>query len=247
MADDVMVAPSGEAGLSQIERVVDVFVAPSKTFKDILRSTNWLLPFLIMVVIGMASAFAVDRTVGFTAVTEQQIEKSSFSADRINSLPPDQKATIIQRQASITKVSTYCSFIVILIVVALHALLLWATFNFALGAKTTYPQVFSVIMFAGLPKALIWVISIVLLFSGVGLDNFDVQNPVGTNVGYYLSSPALKAFASGFDIFGLWSLALLVLGMAIISKKTIGQAAAVVVGWWLLGMLLLTGAAAAFG
>jgi hypothetical protein len=48
-------------------------------------------------------------------------------------------------------------------------------------------------------------------------------------------------------VFGLWSLFLLVLGMSIISKKTMGQAAAVVVGWWLLGLLLLTGVAAAFG
>jgi hypothetical protein len=84
----------------------------------------------------------------------------------------------------------------------------------------------------------------VLLFSGVGLENFDIQNPVGTNIGYYLTSPTLKALGSGFDIFGLWSLALLVLGMAIISKKTIGQAAAVVIGWWVLGMLILTGIAA---
>ena len=36
-------------GLSQVERVVDTFVAPSKTFADILRSTSWWLPFLIQI------------------------------------------------------------------------------------------------------------------------------------------------------------------------------------------------------
>jgi hypothetical protein len=241
MADDVMAAPGGEAGLSQIERVVDVFIAPSKTFTDILRSSNWLLPFILMVVIGFGSAFAIDRTIGFTAVTEQAIAKNSMSSDRINGLPADQRAKVVQQQAVITKYSTYCSFVFILIVVAIHALLLWATFNFGLGAKTKYGQVFAVIMFAGLPKALVWVLSIVLLFSGVGLENFDAQNPVGTNLGYYLTAPWMKALGSGLDIFGLWGLALLVLGMSIISKKTIGQAAAVVVGWWVLGMLVLTG------
>lgn len=241
MADDVMVAPGGEAGLSQVERVVDTFIAPSKTFTDILRSANWLLPFIIMVVIATASAFAVDRTVGFPAVAEQAIARNSMASDRINGLPADQRAKVMQQQTTITKYSTYCSFIFILIIVAIHALLLWATFNFGLGAKTTYGQVFATVMFAGLPKALIWVLSIVLLFSGVGLDNFDVQNPVGTNIGYYMSSPALKMAGGFFDIFGLWGLALLVLGMSIISKKTIGQAAAVVIGWWLVGLLLLTG------
>jgi hypothetical protein len=244
MADDVMIAPEGGAGLSQIARVVDTFVAPSKTFADILRSSNWLLPFIIMVVIGMGSAFAIDRTVGFTAVAEQQMTKSSMQADRMASLTADQRANAIAMSAKFTRISTYCTFVFILIFVALHALALWATFNFGLGAKTSYGQVFAVCMFAGLPKALTWVLSIVLLFSGVGLDSFDVQNPVGTNIGYYLSSPALKMAGSFFDVFGIWSLVLLVIGMAIISKKTIGQAAAVVVGWWLLGLLLLTGVTA---
>jgi hypothetical protein len=246
MSDDVMVTPNGEAGLSQVARVVDTFIAPSKTFTDILRSSNWLLPFVIMVVLAMGFGYAVDRTVGYTAVAEQQMMKNSIQADRINSLSPDQRANAIATSAKFTRISSYCSFVFILIVVAIHALLLWATFNFGLGAKTKYGQVFAVIMFAGLPKAFIWVISAVLLFSGVGLDNFDLQNPVGTNLGYYLTSPWMKALGGGFDLFGLWSLALLVLGMSIISKKTIGQAAAIVVGWWVLGMLIITGIAAAF-
>lgn len=246
MADDVMVTPEGGAGLSQVARVVDTFVAPSKTFTDILRSSNWLLPFLIMVVLAMGFGYAVDRTVGYTAVAEQQMMKNSMQADRINSMTPAQRSSAVELSAKFTRISSYCSFIFLLIIVAIHALLLWATFNFGLGAKTKYGQVFAVIMFAGIPKAFVWVISAVLLFAGVGLDNFDLQNPVGTNLGYYLTSPWMKALGSGFDLFGLWSLALLVLGMSIISKKTIGQAAAVVVGWWVLGMLILTGIAAAF-
>ena len=43
-----------EGGLSQVERVVDTFVAPSKTFTDILRSTTWWLPFLLSVLVTLA-------------------------------------------------------------------------------------------------------------------------------------------------------------------------------------------------
>jgi hypothetical protein len=42
-------AQSGQPGLSQVERVVDTFVASSKTFTDILRSTSWWLPFRSLV------------------------------------------------------------------------------------------------------------------------------------------------------------------------------------------------------
>ena len=43
--------PDGANGLSEIARVVDTFVAPTATFKDILRSASWWLPFLLMAVI----------------------------------------------------------------------------------------------------------------------------------------------------------------------------------------------------
>ena len=40
----VPVSAEPAAGLSQVERVVDTFIAPSKTITDILRSTSWWLP-----------------------------------------------------------------------------------------------------------------------------------------------------------------------------------------------------------
>jgi hypothetical protein len=120
--------------------------------------------------------------------------------------------------------------------------------NFALGASTKYSQVFAVWMYATLPKSLMALLAAVLLFAGVGVDNFDMQNPLGTNPGYYLpdSSAVLKAALSFFDLFGLWALALAVIGTAIISGKKPSQTAMVVVGWWLFGMFLVVGMAAAF-
>jgi len=163
-------------------------------------------------------------------------------------MPPDQREIAVKRTAVVTRYSTYCAFAIVLIFVSFEALILWASFNFGLGAKTTFGEIFAVIMYAGMPRLFVSLLTIVLLYAGVGIDNFDIQNPVGTNIGYFIQDhPALRAAGSFFDIFGLWSLALLVIGMAIISRKSIGQSAAVVVGWWFIGMLLLTGVAAAFG
>ncbi len=53
-----------EQGLSQVERVVDTFIAPSKTFTDILRSTSWWLPFLLAVVVSIGVTFAIDKSGG---------------------------------------------------------------------------------------------------------------------------------------------------------------------------------------
>jgi Yip1 domain len=237
--------PEGQP-LSQVERVVDTFVAPSKTFTDIFRSTNWLLPFLLMIVVGLFFSFAVDKKIGFDQVSQTQIEKNPKAEDQMAQLSPQDRARRMQITATITKVVSYGFAVPILLVAALAALGLWATFNFGLGAKTTYSQIFAVWMFAQLPKSLMALLTGILVWAGVGTENFDIRNPIGTNLGYYVpdTSPAIKNALSFFDIFGLWSVFLLIIGTAIIARKTKGQAAAVVLGWWLIILLVSTGFAA---
>jgi len=79
-------------------------------------------------------------------------------------------------------------------------------------------------------------------------ESFNLKEPVGTNLAYYLpdASPWLKSLLSFGDVIGIWVLVLLVIGGAIVAKKSIGQAAAVVVGWWLLIVLVSVAATAAF-
>ncbi len=66
MSDGAVVGGQG-AGLSEVERVVDTFVAPSKTFTDILRSTSWWLPFLLLVVVSFGTTVVVEKQVGLGA------------------------------------------------------------------------------------------------------------------------------------------------------------------------------------
>jgi len=228
--------------LSEVARVVDTFVAPSKTFADIRRSASWWLPFLLIVIVSFFFTSAVGKQVGFEAIARQQIEKNHFAADQINSLPKDQQAVQYQKAAQRTKVVSYFTPVIILLFAAIISLLWWASLNFGLGARAKFSQIFAVGMYAGLPKILIYLLSAVLLYAGVGLDNFDMQNPIGTNIGYYLpsTSPALRVAGSFFDVFGLWSLVLAILGTAIVTRKKPSQTAIVVVGWWILGLILLT-------
>lgn len=240
---------AGEARpLSQVERVVDTIVAPSKTFTDILRSTSWWLPFLLYIIVSAGFAFAVEKKVGFDAVAEQAIQQSPMAQDRIASLPESQRAAIVHQQAVATKYGSYAGGIIVLIFALIGALLNWATINFGFGAKTTFGQNLALQMYASLPILIKSLLSIVVVYAGVGADNFNMQNPVGTNLGYYATDSAkwIKTAGAFFDVFGFWSLALSVIGLACISGKSKGQAAVVVFGWWFLLLLVITGITAAF-
>ncbi len=249
MADVVVAGATvpGDGGLSQVERVVDTFVAPSKTFTDILRSTSWWLPFLLLVIFAAASAFAVSQKIGFDRVAETSVQQNPKSADRLAQLPPEQRAAQMRIATVFTKDLTYAGGIFVLIIVAITALLNWASMNFGFGARTTFGQNFAVVMYATLPLIFWYLLNVVLVYAGVNTETFDLKNPVGTNLGYYLTDSPLwiRTALSFFDIFRLWSLALTVIGTAIISKKKIGQAAIVVIGWWFISLIVIAGVTAA--
>jgi hypothetical protein len=248
MVADSGVPTPGVAGLSQIERVVDTFVAPSKTFKDILRSASWWLPFLLMVISSVASGYVVDHQVGFDRVYQNQLAQSPKQEDRVNQLPPDQKAHAVSVGAAITKYITYAIPLVLLIALGLYSLIVWAAFNFGLGAKTTFWQVFAVNFYAALPYLLLTILTIVMLYFGGNAEAFDQKNPVGTNPAYYMpdAAPMLKAVLSYLDVVKLWTLVLTILGMAIISKKSITQSAVIIGGLWVLGLVFFGILPAAF-
>ena len=247
MTDAVSVEgqPTGP-GLTQLERVVDTFVAPKKTFTDILRSTSWWLPFVLMVLVTLGTAAVVEKQVGWPRVAENQIHQNPKQEEAMASLTPEQRASRMQITSTIYRYTSFGAFAFILVFVAIFALIYWASFNFGLGAKTTFGQMFAICMYASLPRLLTGLLTIVTLLFGNSADSYDMRNPVGTNLAYFMpdASPVLKAALGFFDVIGLWVLVLLIIGTAIVAKVSRGKAAAVVVGWWVLGMLISVGIAA---
>jgi Yip1 domain len=247
MSENVAVSNAG-AGLSEVERVVDVFVAPSKTFTDILRSAKWWLPFVLMVIVTLGVTVTVDKQVGFARVAENQIHQSPNQEEQFNSLTAEQRAARLRGMAVGYRYTSYCSFVFILAFVAIGALLYWASFNFGLGARTTYGQMFAVSMYASLPRLFTGLLTIVTLWFGADAEGYDIRNPVGTNPAYFMpdAGPAIKAALGFFDVIGIWVLVLLIIGTAIVAKVPRGKAAAVVIGWWVVGLVVSVGMAVAF-
>jgi len=246
MSDGAIVDGQG-AGLSQVERVVDTFVAPSKTFKDILRSTSWWLPFVLLVLVTWGSSAVVEKQVGWARVAENQIHQNPKQEEQMSSLTPEARAAQLQKVGVAYRYFTFGSFVFILLFVAIGALLYWASFNFGLGAQTTFGQMFAVWMYASLPRLLTGLLAIVTLLFGSNAEAYDLKNPVGTNLAYFMpdAGPALKTVLSFIDLIGIWQLILLVIGTAIVAKVSTGKAAAVVVGWWLFGLIVSVGIAVA--
>ena len=246
--DEVGVVVDGPRGLSQMERVVDTFIAPTAAFKDILRSTSWWLPFVLMALATLGVTVAIQHQVGWQQVVETQIQMSPSQQSQLASLTPAQQAKQMHGMVLGYQITSYMYPLLVLAFSALAALLLWVSFNFGLGARAKYGQIFCLWMYSSLPHLLAALIAVLRLCFGGSAESFDLKYPAGTNLGYYFAdaSPWLRTLLGSFDVVGIWALVLLVMGGAIVAKVKWGQAAAVVVGWWLLIVLVSVAAAAAF-
>jgi hypothetical protein len=237
------------APLSQVARIVDVFIAPSKTFTDLRRSANWWAPFLLIAVVSLAFVYAVDKKVTFYKVAENQIQVSPKAAQRIDQMPADQRNQAISQQGKITRYFSYGSPVLALIWYLIIAGVLLLTFKFGAGADLTFKFTLAVVVYAALPLAVRSILATVTLWAGVAPDSFTFQNPLGSNPGFYLSptdSPFLYNIASGLDVFMIWTLVLTAVGLSCVSKLKRSTALFGVFGWYVLMILVGAGIGALF-
>ena len=236
--------------LSQGQRLVDTFIAPSKTFNDIRRNASWWLPVVIVCILAFIFAFTVLHKVGLASLVDGVVHGSASLEDRIANAPPADAAAIrhsIEMQFRFMYVAPVFIVVVGLIVSAVFM----ATVNFGFGGRLTYGQMLAIWFYGTLPLIFISLLTIVTLYAGLQSDSFNIKNTVGTNVGYFLQgggSPKwLITLLSSFDVFAIWSAILLTMGISIVSGIKRSSAAMVVFGWWALYVLGQTALAAVMG
>lgn len=231
------------AGLSQIERVVDAYVAPTETFADIRRNATWWLPFILGIIVSLFFVASIDHQIGFDQVAQANINMNAQAQQRISALLDAQREQVMHTIALSTRIISYAYPVIVLIIALIAAGLLMISFNFGLGAQASYKQYFAVWFYAGLPFLIKYILAAIAIFAGASTEQFDIRNPVGSNIGWYLSSDTplwLRTALSSVDVFTIWVVVLLVLGCATVARVKRSSATAIVIGWWILVILANT-------
>lgn len=236
-----------EAPLSQAERIMDTFVAPTKTFMDLRRSANWLVPFLLIVIATIAVVAAADTRVGFEKIVDNQLQLQQKQAERLDKLSPEDRAKQMDTIVRLNRTLSYISPVFVLAFLAIIAGVLLGTFNFGLGTELKFNQCMAVCMYASLPSVLKAALSLLVIFLGAA-DAFTFQNPIASNLSPLVSpnSHFLYNVAVSLDVFTIWTLVLSGIGFSCLTKVKRGTSMAVVFGWWAAFVLATSGVSAAF-
>jgi hypothetical protein len=236
-------------GLSQWQRVSNVFTAPSKTFEDIKRGNkSWWLPFVILAVVGYLLFAAVTFKIGMQTVVDNQIHLDPKAEEKLAQAPPEQRAMSAKISLYITEGVFIANPLLVLAIVALGSLGLWGTINFVFGGKAKFGSIFAVWLFASLPSIVKTLLGIVVIFAGGAPESFNIKNFAPTNVASFLpvaeTNKVIYSLAGSLDVITIWTLILLGMGVAIVAgvKRTSGYIA--VFGWWAIFVLIGVGFAA---
>src|SRR5579863_2602776 len=172
------VPPPAPEGLSQGARIIDTFIAPSKTFTDLRRSASWWAPFLLMVVISTVFVYTAGQKIGFRKIMENQMQAQPKQQEALEKLPADQREQRMEAGAKFTQIISYVFPVITLIIWLIIATALFATFKFAAGADVSFKVSLAIVVYAALPLMLKTLLSLVSVVAGMSPDSFSFQNPV---------------------------------------------------------------------
>jgi hypothetical protein len=231
-------------GLNQMQRVANVFTAPSKTFEDIKNGNkSWWMPVVIMLLSYAVFYGAVTSHITWGQVYEnQQRNLPDFAKQMMEKMTPEQRAAAEKRgpiSAAITQALTPFG---ILLIDVIGAGILLATINFGFGGRATFSGLFTIELYAGLVIwPLRWLLSAAAaLFTDP--ESFNLQNPAPTNVAAFLSlqetPKALYYFLMSLDALTIWGMVVTAIGVAAISKVSRTSGYIAVFSWWAIGLMI---------
>jgi hypothetical protein len=234
-----------QPGLSEAARIVDTFVAPSKTFLDLRRNASWWVPWLLTSLFGLAFSIVLTQKVDFDQFIRQQIAKSS-QASQFESLPKEQQEQRIAFGEKIAKGISYATPVFGIIGGLLVTLVLWMIFNFGFAAELPFGRALAISFYGWLPAHVVYaVLGIVSLLVGINPEGINLKNPVATNPAYFMDMNTTSTFVYGMvasiDIIAIWTIVLLGLGFSLNSanrKLSTGTAIGVVAALYVLARLI---------
>jgi hypothetical protein len=239
-------------GLTQMQRVSNIFVAPSKTFDDIKRGNkSWWMPLVIMAIVGYILFAAIYTKIGMQQVVDNQVRLDPKAAERMAQMPPENRATAEKISLYITQGIFIASPVMVMLIAAIVSLVLWGTINFVFGGKATFGAVFAVWFYANMPSIIKSLLGVVVIFSGMAPESFNIKNFAPTNLGAFLdpveTNKALYAIATSLDAITIWTLVLMGMGIATVAGVKRGSGYISTFGWWAIVVLVGVGYAALQG
>jgi len=218
MAAIPAVAPEAQEPINHFGRIIGVFFSPKETFQSIARNPSWIMPVILMTVLGCVVGFAMNKKVDWRDVASKRIEESPRTAQLSN----EQKERQIEMSAKISPYFAYGFGLLgpILLAVIVGAAMLGA-YNLLGGAGANFSVSMGIVSHAYLVTMVSSLLFLLILFLKPP-GTINLENPVAANLGAFLpdgTSKTVMALGAAIDLFSFWIIFLIGLGFSAFNPK----------------------------
>ena len=230
---------SQERDMNLIARMINIFVAPTESFTAIREKPKWIIPFVLIILISLFSAVMLQPVL--SDIQEKamikQYEKMGMDDAEIDDA--------LEKATKYAALFIYPSAVIGVAFTLAIGALVWLFFaNTILGAPMTFDQAMGLNVYRYL---IISLGSLVKLPIMISQNSIDVHFSPATFMASETSSGFLYKFFSHIDVFNIWSVAVLCMGLAVITRTDIKRVWPWVAALFLVYYLAQAGLGIAFG
>lgn len=221
--------------MSILSNIINIYLAPSKVFKTVkdFDFKKALIPLLILAVLGLISYWAIQDL-----ANEYGYEKAVSYIENLDRLTDEQKveqiAKIEDRMDGPQISSWISSGLGMPITVFFMALLALIVGNTFMGGSAKFGQLVNITAWAYMISILENIVKIPLM-----LNKWSLEVYTGLGVfGIGEKGSFINSLYAGIDIFAIWRIVLIAIGMGIIyNKKTKPYIVAMLIAWFVLRLV----------
>lgn len=191
-----------------LQRLLGVLMSPTQTFRSIAANPNWLVPMILVVVLGVGLTALLMPRVDWEAGLRTQMEAKG------QEVPEDQMPVIVSvTKASIWGISVVGPWIMYAALAGLFLLIFKV-----LGSEMRFKQSLSVVLHGYTPLWLVMPLVAIPVLLGRGeLSLLEVQGGtyLMSNLGMLATEDTglpLRRLLESIDLFSIWTITLLTLG-----------------------------------
>ena len=237
-------APDAPQKMSWSDKLVGVFSSPGELFDGVRRSpatgSNWVVPTLVLAIVGAILGYVVISNPSIhdqiQRVATEQMEKSFQKAIAEGRMTQEQATQARSQAESFAGTGIRVSAVVAPLLLPFFSLFAWSLVYWLLGkgvmkATSPYMKVAEVYGLTNFIALLGGIITAILI---IGMDSFSASPSAALFVGEFSASNSWHKLASAFNVFSLWQLAVIGIGLARLFEKETAKVLVLVFALWLL-------------
>ena len=214
MTNSNVASGTPSAPMSLLARFIGIITAPKATFQNVVAYPRILgMLILTTVIVAFGAALPMTTDAGKQAALDQQVSQMESFGMTVN----DQQYEAMRKGMRIAPYTAGGSILIVSpMVLAILSGILFAVFNAAMGGESSYKQVYAVVAHAGVISA------VGQLFVGP-FNYFRGSTSSPTTFGALLpmfdDTSFIGKFFGMMDIFIIWWLVVLAIGLAVLYRR----------------------------